>query len=139
MNVMVVQVPLDFNLLLMCDYIYEMGALVSSLFRVMFFPHEGRIVTIDQLSFVGPNLTPNQPTFLNVPYMQVVSPLPQINYVATCYMLVSTDDLVGNVVRHVLGALQPNFFIGSIDMYPFQCFVLPFDENLLKAKASFGL
>ena len=39
MNVMVVQGPLDYNLLLGRDYIYCMGAIVSSLFRVMCFPH----------------------------------------------------------------------------------------------------
>lgn len=68
-NVMVVQVPLDFNLLLGCDYVYDMGALVPSIFHVMCFPHEGRIVNIDQLLFVGPNLTPNQPNHLNCPYV----------------------------------------------------------------------
>ena len=44
MNVMVVQGPLDYNLLLGRDYIYCMRAIVSSLFRVMCFPHEGRVV-----------------------------------------------------------------------------------------------
>ena len=68
-DVMVVQGPLDFNLLLGRDYVYVMRALVSSLFRVMCFLHEGRIVTIDQFSFVGPNLVPNQPTSLNGPCM----------------------------------------------------------------------
>ena len=47
MDVMVVQSPLDFNFIFGCDYTYAMGALVSSLFRVACFPHEGRIVTID--------------------------------------------------------------------------------------------
>ena len=37
LNVMVVQGPLDYNLLLGRDYIYIMGAIVSSLFRVMCF------------------------------------------------------------------------------------------------------
>ena len=53
-DVMVFQVMLDFNLLLGCDYVYVMGALVSSLFHVMCFLHEGRIVIIDQLTFIGP-------------------------------------------------------------------------------------
>ena len=54
MNVMVVQGPLDYNLLLGRDYIYCMGAIVSSLFGVMCFPHEGRVVKlVDQLSFPG--------------------------------------------------------------------------------------
>ena len=44
LNIMVVQGPLDYNLLLGHDYIYSMGAIVSSLFRVMCFPHEGRVV-----------------------------------------------------------------------------------------------
>lgn len=44
LNVMVVQGPLDYTLLLGCDYIYSMGAIVSLLFRVKCFPHEGRVV-----------------------------------------------------------------------------------------------
>ena len=52
MHVMVVQGPLYYNLLLGRDYIYCMGAIVSSLFRVMCFPHEGIIVKLmDQMSF----------------------------------------------------------------------------------------
>jgi len=47
-DVMVLQGPLDFNLLLGRDYFYNMKAVVSSLFRVMHFPHNGNIVTIDQ-------------------------------------------------------------------------------------------
>jgi len=77
-DVMVVQGPLDFNLLLGHDHVYAMGYLISSLFHVMCFSHEGRIVTIDQLLFVGPNLTPNQPCSVNGPYVQVVSPPPQV-------------------------------------------------------------
>jgi len=56
--VMVVQGALDFSLLLGCDYVYAMGALVSSLFRVVCFPHDGRMVTIDQLSFFSPPVPP---------------------------------------------------------------------------------
>ena len=58
---------------------------------------------------------------------------------ATCSMPTSTDDLVGDVVHHVLGALDPDFSFGSLDMYPFQSVVLPSDGNLLEAMASFGL
>jgi hypothetical protein len=55
-DVMVVQYPLDFDLLLGRYYLYAMEAIVSTLFHVIYFPHEGIIVTIDQLSFVGPDL-----------------------------------------------------------------------------------
>jgi hypothetical protein len=54
-DVMVVQDPLDFTLLLGRDYVYAMKAIVSTLFRVISFPHDGRIVTIDQLSFIDPD------------------------------------------------------------------------------------
>lgn len=76
LDVMVFQGPFDFNLLLGHDYFYFMGALVSSLFHVRRFPHEGRIVAIDQLLFIGPNLTLDQLSYLNGPCMQVVSPPP---------------------------------------------------------------
>lgn len=57
-DVMVVQGPLDFNLLLGRDYVYVMGAHVSSIFQVMCFPHEGSIMIIDQLTFIGIKSTP---------------------------------------------------------------------------------
>ena len=73
-DVMVVQVHLDFNLLLGRDYVYAMKAVVSTLFRVMHFHHDGKIVTIDQLSFVTPDhrVTPSNQTTLNVPHVLVV-------------------------------------------------------------------
>jgi hypothetical protein len=64
-----------------------MKAIVSTLFRVISFPHDGRIVTIDQLSFIGPDWI----TSLNGSYMQTVSPLPQVNYVALSPMSLPTD------------------------------------------------
>ena len=93
---------------------------------------------IDQISFVSHNLTPNQPTPLNYPYMQVVCPLPHINYVETCSIPTSTNYLVGDVLNHVPGALEPNISIRSLDMYPFQRVGLPSDENLLESMASYG-
>ena len=71
---MVVQGPLDFNLLLGRDYVYAMKAVVSTLFRVMYFPHDGKIVTVDQLSFVKPNhrMNPSHQTSLNIPHVLVV-------------------------------------------------------------------
>ena len=72
-DVMVVQSPLDFNLLLGRDYVYAMKAVVSTLFRVMYFLHDGKIVTIDQFSFVklDYHVTPSHQTSLNVPHVLV--------------------------------------------------------------------
>ena len=57
-DVSVTQGASAFNLLLRRDYVYAMGTLVSSLFRVVCFPHNGRIVTIDQLLFVPSRAPP---------------------------------------------------------------------------------
>ena len=67
-DVMVVQDPLDFDLLIGWDYVYAMKAIVSTLFRVISFPHDGRIVTIDQISFIGPDWI----TSLSGSYMHMV-------------------------------------------------------------------
>jgi hypothetical protein len=47
----VVYVPLDYNLLLGRNWTYDMITIMSSIFCTLCFPHEGNIVTIDQLSF----------------------------------------------------------------------------------------
>jgi hypothetical protein len=61
-----------------------MKIVVSTLFQVMHFPHDGSIVTIDQLSFLSLDrcMTADHSTSLNVPYIKVVSPSLQVNYVA---------------------------------------------------------
>ena len=64
-DVMVVQDPLDFSLLLGRDYVYAMKYIVSTLFHVISFPHDGRVVTIDQFSFVGHDLNIKSMTSLN--------------------------------------------------------------------------
>ena len=73
-DVMVVQGPLDFNLLLGRDYVYPMKAVVSTLFQVMHFPHDGKMVAIDQLLFVTPDhcIPPSNQTSLNVVHVLVV-------------------------------------------------------------------
>ena len=55
-----------------------MKVVVSTLFRVMYFPRDGKIVTIDQLSFVKPDhlMTPSHQTSLNVSHVLLaLSPL----------------------------------------------------------------
>ena len=77
MNVMVVQGPLDYNLLLGRNYIYFMGAIVSSLFRVMCFLHEGRMVKlVDQMSFPGSHIANSQIPSLNGLFTQEMSQPP---------------------------------------------------------------
>jgi hypothetical protein len=124
-DVMVVRDPLDFSLLLGRDYVYAMKALVSTLFRVISFPHDGRIVTIDQLSFIGPDWV----TSLSGSYMQTVSPPPHVNYVALSPMTSTSDDLdpVVDMVISSVGLLEPDLLtpVTTLDMCSFQSDYLP--------------
>jgi hypothetical protein len=81
----VVQGPLDFNMLLGSDYVYAMNVVVSTLFWVMHFPHNGRIVAIDQLEYDNhhPNSALVQAYPLYVPSVHVESTQPWVNYVAS--------------------------------------------------------
>jgi hypothetical protein len=54
-KVEVVDAPLDYNLLLGRNWTYSMQVVVATVFQVLLFPHEGQIVTIDQLSFSRPD------------------------------------------------------------------------------------
>jgi hypothetical protein len=57
--------PMKSNLLLGHNYFYRMMVVVSLVFRVLYFPHKRRIVTIYQLFYYTPNLRANIGT--NVP------------------------------------------------------------------------
>jgi hypothetical protein len=50
-EVEVFDTPLDYNLLLGRSWVDSMRAVVSTLFRVVRFPHQGKVVTVDQLAF----------------------------------------------------------------------------------------
>jgi len=132
-DIMVVQGGLDFSLLLGCDYIYVMGALVSSLFCVVFFPDDGRIVTIDQLLFFGHQIPPIQPLSPIGSYLQTMSSPPQVNYVVTHFTSTSIDDHAYGLIHHVLEALEPNLSLVSNDMCSYWSVLLLSSEDLLGA------
>jgi hypothetical protein len=136
-DVMVVRDPVDFSLLLGRDYVYAMKSIVSTLFHGISFPHDGRIVTINQLSFIGPNRI----TSLNGSYMQTVSPLPQVNYVALSPMTSTSDDLdpIVDMVISSVGLLEPNLLtpVATLDMCSFQSDYLPSSEDLFESMTEF--
>jgi hypothetical protein len=166
-DVVVVQDPLDFNLLLGRDYVCAMKSIVSIIFRVISFPHDGRVVSIDQLSFVGPDLIINLTTSLNGYYMQTISPPPQVNYVVLSLMLSATDadealtissifydldpvvdmvissvwllDPVVDMVISSVWLLDPDLLtpIAVLDMCSFQSVFLPSSEDLLESMIEF--
>jgi hypothetical protein len=51
----VVDASLNYNLFLVRSWTYAMQAMLTTVFWVLLFPHEGQIVTIDQLSFSHPD------------------------------------------------------------------------------------
>jgi hypothetical protein len=67
-EVEVFDVPLDYNLLLGPSWIYSMHAVVSTLFHLLCFPHQGKVVTVDQLTFLNSDFrTRNVPFISNTP------------------------------------------------------------------------
>jgi hypothetical protein len=66
-DVEVVDAPLDYNLLLGRSWFYAMTAVASSVFRCVQFPHQGKIVTIDQLDFCTPDA--RIPATNNIPFL----------------------------------------------------------------------
>jgi hypothetical protein len=58
-DIEVIDAPLDYNILFGRSYMYAMKAVASSVFRTMMFPHNGKIVTIDQVSHYEPNPSAN--------------------------------------------------------------------------------
>lgn len=61
-DIKVINSPLDYNILLGRSYTYSMSSIVSTVFRKICFPHEGKIINIDQLTYYEPaSLTSHEP------------------------------------------------------------------------------
>jgi hypothetical protein len=58
-DIEVIDAHLDYNILFGCNYMYAMRAVASSVFRMMMFPHNGKIITIDQITHYEPNHSTN--------------------------------------------------------------------------------
>jgi hypothetical protein len=70
-EVQVFDAPLDYNLLLGHSWIDSMRAVVSTLFHVVCFPHQGKVVIIDQFAFFHSDAhTGNVPFIANPPRIQ---------------------------------------------------------------------
>ena len=50
-EVEMIDAPLDYNFLLGRSWTYAMCVIASTVLRVVVFPHEGKLVTVGQLSF----------------------------------------------------------------------------------------
>ena len=150
---MVIEDPLDFNMLLGRDYVYAMQAVVSTLFRVMYFNHGEEIVTIDQLDFLDPSPDPTryQVFPLLIPSVSVDTTPPQVSYVASCPLrsiatkkqplfsclpsrdLVPTVEQVSHPIQTMECALHSVDPFESLDMCPISDDLLPSDEVFLES------
>jgi hypothetical protein len=63
-EVEVVNATLDYNFLLGHTWLYTMKVVASIFFHVVRFPHQGKIVTIDQLDYCTPDLCANPSTYV---------------------------------------------------------------------------
>jgi hypothetical protein len=66
-DVEVVDAPLDYNLLLRRSWFYTMTVVSSLVFLCVQFPHQGKIVTVDQLDFCTPDA--RIPATNNIPFL----------------------------------------------------------------------
>jgi hypothetical protein len=66
-EVEVFDAPLDYNLLLGRSWIDSMGVVVSSLFHVIRFPHQGKVFTVDQLAFFKSDTCTDNVSFIANP------------------------------------------------------------------------
>jgi hypothetical protein len=133
--------------------VYSMKDIVSTLFRVISFPHDGIIRAIDELLFIVPNFITNPMTSLNNSYMKIVSPPSRVNYVVLSPMSsVAYEDkpltvkssyyelsLVFDMVNSSIGILEPCLLtlVVAIDMCSFQSLLLPSSEYLLESMTEF--
>jgi hypothetical protein len=66
-DIEVVDAPLDYNLFLGHSWFYAMTFIASSVFHLLQFPHQGKIVTIDQLDYCMPDI--NNHSTNNIPFL----------------------------------------------------------------------
>jgi hypothetical protein len=111
-EVEVVDAPLDYNLLLGHNWTYAMVIVVSSVFHVLCFPHQGDIVTIDQLSFaystpnayVGPSIPMidnSQPKTKNISVENVSSLMGTFDFSAPIHHVYAMSSRLDSAERSI--------------------------------------
>ena len=63
----VVDAPLDYNILLGRNWFYVMNVVASSIFFLVQFPHQGKVITLDQLNVFSHDVNTNSAN--NVPLL----------------------------------------------------------------------
>jgi hypothetical protein len=106
-DIEVVDAPLDYKLLLGRSWFYAMTIVASSVFRCVQFPHQGKIVTIDQLDLC--TIDARTPATNNIPFLGDH----KITYESVDFGLIKYSSLMGTFPT----PLPPTtHHIASIDM-----------------------
>jgi hypothetical protein len=66
-DIEVVDMPLDYNLLLGRSWFYAMTKIASTVFRILRFPHHGKIIIVDQMDYI--TLDIHNATMNDVPFL----------------------------------------------------------------------
>jgi hypothetical protein len=104
-EVEVFDAPLDYNLLLGRSWIDSMHAVVSTLFHVLCFLHQGKVVTFDQLAFFNSNSCTS-----NIPFISKTPP----GYENVCVGILKDSTLMGTFPIPPPDISPP--FVASINM-----------------------
>jgi hypothetical protein len=97
--------PLDYNLLLGRSWIDSMHAIVSTLFHVVHFPHQGKFITVDQLAFFNSDTHTG-----NIPFITKTPP----GYENVSVGLIKDSSLMGTFP--IPPPDVPRSFVASINM-----------------------
>jgi hypothetical protein len=117
-DVEVVDAPLDYNLLLGISWFYAINFIASSMFRFVQFPHQGKIVTVDQLDFCMTDAY--APTTNNIPFLGDHT----ITYESIGVGLLKYSSLIGTFTTPLPSNTQHIATIDMILTVAYQSFVI---------------
>ena len=119
-DIEVINTQLDYNLLLIRSYVYAMRAVALTIFHLMMFPHEGKIMMVDQLTYHDlQGLT----TPVNViPTITIIKPQGTTMH-ANVIPVINT--MVENTPSYPLLSVGSRLFVEPTMMAPFPSMSLP--------------
>ena len=113
-DIEVFNAQLDYNLLIGKSYMYAMRAVVSTIFHLMMFPHKGKIMMVDQLTYHDPQGI-MAPTNV-IPTINTIDPQGMTTQ-ANVIPVVNT--MVDNILASPLLNVGPGLFFNTTMTAPF--------------------
>ena len=114
-NIEVVNAQLDYSLLLRRTYMYAMRAVASTVFHLMMFPHEGKIVTVDQHSYHDP-----QGLMAPANVIPTITTIELEGMTTHTNIVLAINTMADNTSAYPLLNVVPRFFADPTMTVPFQ-------------------